>query len=579
MEEEILLIGGLCNIHTLFDHTWNLFEVYQIEKPYIWRNKEVGIVVNTEYDGDYCYFFIPEEGIEKLNQWHIEHINGDNGRFPCVYWQDIEYEEDELYESFQIANLYEPVAKGLIYEWLKNKEKGANDIFEDYYDTSMSEYIKNIKRTKFIAEDRERLLKLEFAQNHWVNFDNIREDYERLLDFLDQDDVDVVEDVVAEYKKYVRNRLDKMVKQSNSDNITKTSEPLQITMVQDEKTPSSDKPKEDNIGEKEYHKGAIEDFADLEYGYWSHPYLWANGKVGTIINTFQYENYDGSWKYDYSCFRFVPIEKIKELKAVWVDYNNPDIVWCDSKHEYLESHLRSLPIVALDLEGLWLEEYIDRTGKSTADIFETFYKGELDKYLKENSIEPDAATKDYKKEFVCDFHAKYFMYNIDSRLQTYLYEEDVQRIDTLRQQYLEFVKRKAKEMYPDEENSNPLPAETETEEAKSNQNNSAKHSSENSRDETKFREYIPETLDKDEIMEKLHILLDGTYGAEVVKVLRAAECLGFLKALPKFKPLTDAFFCVSSNSKRETQRKNYNTYKDTKYPKSTLQPYIDKLKL
>lgn len=128
-------------------------------------------------------------------------------------------------------------------------------------------------------------------------------------------------------------------------------------------------------------------------------------------------------------------------------------------------------------------------------------------------------------------------------------------------------------MYPDEENSDPQPTETEAEE-----NNSAKHSSEKER-ESKFREYIPDTFDKDEIMEKLHILLDGTYGAEVVKVLRAAEYLGYLKALPTFKPLIAAFSCLSPNSKVETQRKNYGTYKDTNYPKSTLQPYMDKLKL
>lgn len=123
----------------------------------------------------------------------------------------------------------------------------------------------------------------------------------------------------------------------------------------------------------------------------------------------------------------------------------------------------------------------------------------------------------------------------------------------------------SKEMYPDEENSNPQPTETEAEE-----NNSVKHSSEEKSKDEEFRMLIPNDKDKNDIMNKLHNALDGKKGVIVVKVLKAANKLGWILDYPSYEIFVRTFDCRHNKS-------SYNTQIATNYSDKDLEPYITSL--
>lgn len=426
-----------------------------------------------DYLWDYMLYFKDNSGcifsIEKIDyalggtnlniinaEKYIEHDllfeNGQVGRMVvgCDSYElddDVkEFPEDYYWLTFYNSD-YDSVvlASGFMVYYLYNQNEETPSIFNGYYEWAKKQYYNTLAKKPRVATLVESEIEKEFAKQHIIDEEiRIKASY-ALFDYFPLYGCKKIYEFSKAYIKYAESikkhlwneaddEVDIIMNDGALDNGVKTpSADTSKEMYPDEensnpqpneKTSSTDEPKEDNQEEKEYHKGAIEDFANLEDGYWSHPYLWANGKVGVIINTYKYDNYDGDFEDEHSFFRFVPEEQISEFKAAWIDYNNPDLVWTGSRHEYFAEVLQHLSPVTFELEGMWLEEYIDRTGKRTTDIFEQFFKKEMDKYLKEKSIEPDAATKDYKKEFVFDFHAKYFMYNIDTRLQKYLYEDD-----------------------------------------------------------------------------------------------------------------------------------------------------------
>lgn len=312
---------------------------------------------------------------------------------------------------------------------------------------------------------------------------------------------------------------------------------------------------------------------------WDNPFYWQNNEKGIIVgNTFNDE------------LRFVP-ERFCYLYEEYEQRGCPDLFkytyydpysYCEVEDELCAA---DFPVVARGFVGYLLPR-MSYFNFDSEIAYEEYFIKRWEIFLASQKRKPRhkrIPQSEYMNQFISE--EKNLINDLED-VYEYLTQIDIDNIKEYIADFMAYISdrltaNKMTACVEENKTESISQKKQKSQSTRSSKSNATHNNSqvENSRDETKFREYIPETLDKDEIMEKLHILLDGTYGAEVVKVLRAAECLGFLKALPKFKPLTDAFFCVSSNSKRETQRKNYNTYKDTKYPKSTLQPYIDKLKL
>lgn len=312
---------------------------------------------------------------------------------------------------------------------------------------------------------------------------------------------------------------------------------------------------------------------------WDNPFRWQNNKEGMIVGTTFNDE-----------LRFVP----ERLSSAYEEYELmrcPDLfrythydsyLYCDVVDELCAA---DFPVVARGFVGYLLPR-MSYSNFDSEIAYEEYFIKRWEIFLASQKRKPRhkrIPQSEYMNQFISEERN---LINDSEDVYEYLTQIDIDNIKEYIADFMAYISdrltaNKMTACVEENKTESISQKKQKSQPTRSNKSNAPQNNSqvENSRDESKFREYIPDTFDKDEIMEKLHILLDGTYGAEVVKVLRAAECLGYLKKLPTFKPLIAAFSCLSSNSKVETQRKNYGTYKDTTYPKSTLQPYIDKLKL
>lgn len=85
-----------------------------------------------------------------------------------------------------------------------------------------------------------------------------------------------------------------------------------------------------------------------------------------------------------------------------------------------------------------------------------------------------------------------------------------------------------------------------------------------------FHKYIPNDKDKKRVMERLHNLLDGQEGVTIVKILKAAEHVGYLVKLPSEGDLNKEFSVTISHSV-------YYKSKNINYNQEELETYIDNL--
>lgn len=85
-----------------------------------------------------------------------------------------------------------------------------------------------------------------------------------------------------------------------------------------------------------------------------------------------------------------------------------------------------------------------------------------------------------------------------------------------------------------------------------------------------FYKYIPKKLDRKKVMERLHSLLDGKKGVEVIKVLHAARYCKYIERMPSEGDLNREFDISISHSQFYRDKESY-------YAENDLSDYIDAL--
>lgn len=86
-------------------------------------------------------------------------------------------------------------------------------------------------------------------------------------------------------------------------------------------------------------------------------------------------------------------------------------------------------------------------------------------------------------------------------------------------------------------------------------------------DEESFYKYIPNDLDKGKIMQKLHSIVDGKSGVDVIKVLRSAIDAGVVINMPSYADLTKTFDVKLAKS-------YFYRVKDKMFLDSELKPFM-----
>lgn len=148
---------------------------------------------------------------------------------------------------------------------------------------------------------------------------------------------------------------------------------------------------------------------------------WANGQFGGIVDI----KGDGN-------YRFVDYGMDADGKPYKVHLTEEDEMTC--------------PVVATGFVAYWLHNRNQRV----KEIFEGYFTQQLQAYERAHEYDDDAWERDLKKEFVTQKHP----YTEPEAIRTseaifpYLTENDVNRIQSITDNYLRFARKKRKELYP-----------------------------------------------------------------------------------------------------------------------------------
>lgn len=155
---------------------------------------------------------------------------------------------------------------------------------------------------------------------------------------------------------------------------------------------------------------------------------WANDAVGAMVDVL-----------DDNVLRFVDYD-YKPGHADEVDA-------LESNHPTEDEELEC-PIVAEGFVVYWLRY---RNQKGTADIFEEYFSQQKQKYVISHKNEPDAWERNLEEEFTAQKHVYEELDRIEHTgqvIRDYISEEDVTTIKAFAENYLRFVRRKSKKLFP-----------------------------------------------------------------------------------------------------------------------------------
>ena len=149
--------------------------------------------------------------------------------------------------------------------------------------------------------------------------------------------------------------------------------------------------------------------------------FWRTGQTGAIVDV------DGN-----NVYRFI-------------DYINDNGVIRQTYHN--EEELKQKPIVAIGFVGFWLD---NRNCLGTKVLFEQYYQLSKDEYIHVHESDDDAWDRDLEKEFICLHHLKEerkFIKDSEA-IFPYVTESDRDKIKSISENYIKFVRAKRKTLYP-----------------------------------------------------------------------------------------------------------------------------------
>lgn len=148
---------------------------------------------------------------------------------------------------------------------------------------------------------------------------------------------------------------------------------------------------------------------------------WANGLFGEIVDI----KGDGN-------YRFVDYGMDADGKPYKLHLTEEDEMAC--------------PVVATGFVAYWLHNRNQRV----KDIFEGYFTQQLQAYERAHEYDDDAWKRDLKREFVERKHlsAEHKAIRTSEAIFPYLTEDDVNRIQSITDNYLRFARKKRKELYP-----------------------------------------------------------------------------------------------------------------------------------
>lgn len=475
--ERLLTNGAVKHIHSLFKDDESRY--FRYETPSLWHNNKYGIIVNCEILGDdFCYRFIPNEGVTYLNDWLSKHMDVSLIN-STVYDYHYFFTDPNSSAAMVMRNWLrehsEVVAVGVVRDWLAFKKNGfeVDSIFSGYFDLEKRKFSERERINSYIGD---RNLDLEFIDEHKREEGERIEQSKRLFDYLFPDNKKTAEKLMKDY--------------------------MEVFLLNKRK---------ELLGK--YKQGSLSDILILGEDYIDKPFVWKNGEVGIIVGTYDYETYDSDDPNAiFPMFRFVPFSAMSDFYSAWCDYNNYELVWVNgTRGEMMKAEIQQHPEICNYMLGLWLNNLLTKGPMSTTDVFEEVYTLELNKFLDSHKRDVDEFGKDYRKCFVCEFYSQavdLIGFGCD-KITEYLPDDDVRKLDRLLENYKSFIKQKQQQLYPEttgsqsevkaEENSNPQSAETEEESSNNN---------------------IPSGLD----VVQLEIINKVDHFNEVVKVYSFYEC-------------------------------------------------------
>jgi hypothetical protein len=153
--------------------------------------------------------------------------------------------------------------------------------------------------------------------------------------------------------------------------------------------------------------------------------LWANGKYGYMVES------NNNNELHFVEYTYVP--------------GNDD----DSDNRQIQRIEKdSYPLVASGIVVYWLKEH--HVKSSTAQIFEEYFELCKQRYIRKEERSLNAFERDLPREFAMKWHPTYEMDRIEKSeaIFPYLKEKDVNTIKDLTDSYINFVRKKIKELYP-----------------------------------------------------------------------------------------------------------------------------------
>lgn len=205
--------------------------------------------------------------------------------------------------------------------------------------------------------------------------------------------------------------------------------------------------------------------------------------------------------------------------------------------------------------------------RNSEDIYSRYYEFRKTLYRDVHLKDADAWERDLDTEFV-NTHAEAERRRMEASwpLMELLMEEDAKQMKKFTDNYLRYAKKK-KEAGDKARGDEAMPSAW-GDKARGGEEARGERASVDR--ELKFAQLIPNNVDSEMVLRRLHDCLDGKSGVEVVKVLQAAVELKWITGMPTFGMLTREFNCVKMTSAVETQRKNYGKQRDKMFKREDI---------